>query len=535
MKSSLLVLGFCITSHFCSGQKVNIDSIQISAINLFHLDSMKRLLETTAEDTSKVNLLRSLSYQYAFVQADTSVIYARQGIQLSQKLGYRKGIAGCSQSLAMGLWGLGNYSNSLQAGFTALHLFEELKAPEEIAFTHYVLADSYRDFGDYKRALVEVGKGFKIYKALGATDIVGHGITGSIYDLQDQLDSASYHVQKAFELNKQFNNKKWGWLYFLKGNIYRKRKLYDSAMHYYRTGLPLVDNKDLIETYNGIALLYYETGRLDSCIYYASQVLQKWKHVSYQRGILQSANILADAYKKINQRDSALRYFELSAALNNNMFSQQHEREIQNMAFSEQLRQDEEIRQRKEYQNSIKMYVLVTVGLFLLVIASMLWRNVRHRKKANQLLLQQKDKIEETLRVLTATQSQLIQSEKMASLGELTAGIAHEIQNPLNFVNNFSEVNKELLSEMKEEIEKGNLEEAKSLARNVIENQERINQHGKRADAIVKGMLQHSRSSSAVKEPTDINFLADKYVRLAYHGWRAKYKTFNATINTNYD
>ena len=114
---------------------------------------MKRLLETTAEDTSKVNLLRLLSYQYAFVQADTSVIYARQGIQLSQKLGYRKGIANCSQSLAMGLWGLGNYSNALQAGITALHLHEELEMREEMAFTHYVLCMRLSRFWRLQKSL----------------------------------------------------------------------------------------------------------------------------------------------------------------------------------------------------------------------------------------------------------------------------------------------------------------------------------------------------------------------------------------------
>jgi signal transduction histidine kinase len=145
------------------------------------------------------------------------------------------------------------------------------------------------------------------------------------------------------------------------------------------------------------------------------------------------------------------------------------------------------------------------------------------------------EKLGETVTRLQSTQTQLIQSEKMASLGELTAGIAHEIQNPLNFVNNFSDVNKELLEEMKDEIDKGNYVEARSIATNVMENQKKINHHGKRADAIVKSMLQHSRSSSGKKEPTDINALADEYLRLAYHGLRAKDKSFNAKFETDFD
>jgi signal transduction histidine kinase len=151
------------------------------------------------------------------------------------------------------------------------------------------------------------------------------------------------------------------------------------------------------------------------------------------------------------------------------------------------------------------------------------------------LLTLQKSELENTLKELKSTQALLIQSEKMASLGELTAGIAHEIQNPLNFVNNFSEVNAELIDEMKAEMDKGNLDEAKAIANDIKVNEEKINQHGKRADAIVKGMLQHSRSSSGQKEPTDINALADEYLRLAYHGLRAKDKTFNATMKTDFD
>jgi signal transduction histidine kinase len=152
-----------------------------------------------------------------------------------------------------------------------------------------------------------------------------------------------------------------------------------------------------------------------------------------------------------------------------------------------------------------------------------------------QQLKTEKHRAEDALTELKAAQSQLIHAEKMASLGELTAGIAHEIQNPLNFVNNFSEVSNELIEEMHEEIENGDLDEAKAIGKDIKQNLEKIHHHGKRADAIVKGMLQHSRSSSGVKEPTDINALANEYLRLAYHGLRAKDNTFNATLKSDYD
>jgi signal transduction histidine kinase/ligand-binding sensor domain-containing protein len=183
-------------------------------------------------------------------------------------------------------------------------------------------------------------------------------------------------------------------------------------------------------------------------------------------------------------------------------------------------------------------YCLFAIAFFAIVYVTVQYRS-RKLKSANlaleEKINQRTSELKQSLQELRATQTQLIQSEKMASLGELTAGIAHEIQNPLNFVNNFSEVNTELVDELKSELAIGNMQSANEIADSIKDNEQKINHHGKRADAIVKGMLQHSRASSGQKDPTDINALADEYLRLAYHGLRAKDKSFNARFETDLD
>jgi len=202
------------------------------------------------------------------------------------------------------------------------------------------------------------------------------------------------------------------------------------------------------------------------------------------------------------------------------------EKEIHSNALKQKIVNLEISHQIENSKKETEMFRLKNIEL------ASLYEEIKKQKEEIEI---QKNIAEGTLIELRSTQAQLIQQEKMASLGELTAGIAHEIQNPLNFVNNFSEVNGELIGELTDEVDKGNYDEVKAIAKDIKENEEKINYHGKRADAIVKSMLLHSRISTGQKEPTDINMLCDEYLRLSYHGLRVKDKDFNAAIKTDFD
>ena len=294
-----------------------------------------------------------------------------------------------------------------------------------------------------------------------------------------------------------------------------------------------------------IAQGYREKKEYAKALRYALDGYQYATETTWTPSMISGSALLANLYEEMGQLRNAIEYLKInqrfiaeSERLNSQI--QFAEMEVANILKESQREIERLDAQRKliESENENQRIILAAVGVILvilLIFSFVIYRGSLARKRTNELLSQQRDELQNTLLRLQSTQSQLIQSEKMASLGELTAGIAHEIQNPLNFVNNFSEVNTELIRDLKSEIEKGNFDEVKSIARDIESNEEKIVHHGKRADAIVKGMLQHSRGSNNIKEPTDINALADEYLRLAYHGLRAKDKSFNAKFETNFD
>jgi signal transduction histidine kinase len=301
---------------------------------------------------------------------------------------------------------------------------------------------------------------------------------------------------------------------------------------------------DAVSNYIGMAENFEKTGQIDSAVFYANKYISEGK--AFPGLLIKAYNILTREYEEEHAFDSAIKYQQLSLDLRDSVFNAEKSKQLQTFSFNEQQHQ-QEIKQKLEeaalqYRNRLNIYFLLGGLVILIIVTGGLWRRNIYKQRSYALLQKQKQeidfqktKVEKTLEELKSTQAQLIQSEKMASLGELTAGIAHEIQNPLNFVNNFSEVNKEMVDEAAEEINKGNYDEVKIILNDIKDNSQKINFHGKRADGIVKGMLQHSRTSSGQKELTDINKLADEYLRLSYHGMSAKNKSFNAEYKTDFD
>ncbi len=487
----------------------------------------------------------------------------------------------------------GNYTEALKNNFAALKIREETKDKVGIAASYNNIGNIYAVQGNYPEALKNLFAALKIKEETGDKNSIANSynnIGSTYYNHGDYTQALKYHLA-ALKMRQEIGDKRGiSSSYNNIGIIHDDKANYPEALKYQFAALKIQeeigDQQGIAFSYDNIGLVYMHENDYDKALKYFSDYLKSSEEIEDNSGIADAYINIGDVYtkqkknsdaslylnkglllsKEIGSLDyikngydglakldsaqgnfkQALEHYKLYINYRDSLFNEENTKKLVQSQMQYEFDKKESLakaaQEKKDVlaqrEKNIQYFAIASLGILVLavvIIAFIQWRHNKQKQAANNLLAQQKTKLESTLSELQLTQAQLIQSEKMASLGELTAGIAHEIQNPLNFVNNFSEVSNELLDEMKTEMVNNNKEQAIAIAADVKQNLEKINHHGKRADAIVKGMLQHSRLSTGHKEPSDINALAGEYLRLSYQGLRAKDKSFNATITTDYD
>lgn len=531
MKKNLLILILTTTAVYSFAQK---DSIE----------TLKHKLSSVSIDSLKIKWTVDLGEQYEFIKPDSAIHYFRLALIIANRNNFKRQALICNQQIARFMWDNGNYMEALRLSNQTIEQAKELKDTIRMFYSVRLVLWLYMDLGsdhsmEYADRLLLLTNSGAINKSPNAAGFneMANRYKADIFKSTHQDDSAFFYYSRALNYAKKSADPLYlGLSSEAIGKFYFEQENYDSAFYYYRLTVPIAIQNlrtDIkMHTQLGMANIFLVKKQLDSAFLYASTVFKDAGSLPDSSIMQEASSMLSTIYKKQGNVDSAYKYLEYSVTLDNLLVDQEKQKNVREVLFKQTLQQQQEEQQRKqaeqEFKNNIKIYTL-TGGLALLfLVAFLLYRNSRQKQK-------DAIKIQEAYNELKATQSQLIQSEKMASLGELTAGIAHEIQNPLNFVNNFAEINTELVDELKEELSKGKLDEAKLISEDLKDNNQKIAFHGRRADSIVKGMLQHSRTSTGKKELADINALADEFLRLSYHGLRAKDKSFNATMETSFD
>lgn len=554
------------------------------------IDSLKMLLSTATEDSNKVNVLLQLSRLYLASSPDDAMKYSVQARDMAQQIGYYPGIAFALKNIGMVHYNRTNYAETIDAWRQSQSLFESTGDKANAALLLNNIGSVYMNQGDDAKALDYFFKSLKLAEQSGDKHKVSLalGNIGTIYSGNKlTYDKALEYYLKALAISEELDDENImnvrGGLLVNIGETYLNRDKDDSALYYFERSLKAYENTenipyslndigktytkkgnyklaeqyhenaisfaikfdlqlDIAQSYLGLGDMYYKKGDFRQALIAYDNAHTISKKMDLKKELKDSYQGLAISYAAIKDFSKAFKYQTLFTNIKDTLYNLEIAEKLNNLQtnFEIQKKQGEidiltkdKALQKLELQR--QKYVRNTLGIGLLLVFVVTFLLFKLYRKVGRRTVQLRRSLDE----LKATQAQLIQSEKMASLGSLTAGIGHEIQNPLNFVNNFSEVNVELLHELQEGPLKKLSDADKVLVEEIMndlsQNMEKINQHGKRADSIVKGMLQHTRVSTSKKEPTDLNDLADEYLRMSYQGLRAKDSSVNISLKTFFD
>ncbi len=516
-------------------------------------DSLRKIFNYATHDSVRVSACWDLYNYYEESNRDSADHYITQGLLLASKHNKKLAEARFMVAKAYQLLSTGRYAESLKNLLQAFSIIENQEDEKEnwvldgdssprkakllvLAYAHHTFANLMTPTLNTEQQIFHYREAMRLGKEVNNAQrilLANLGLGRTFMD-NNKIDSALIFEMEAERIVLESGPKRFlPNILSYKGALYLKKGEKELALQsFYKgmaSGMENNNHAGLAQNYYRLSDHYLLEGEKDSALYYAKKFEQEMQFVGAVS--LSTINLgtayefVYLAYKLNDQFDSAFKFQALALVTKDSISNARINSlaAFQNLSLREQLRVQDLEKEKSLYQSRVRANAMLAGLAVFSIIAIILYRNNKQKQKANKVL-------ESTLTDLKATQSQLIQSEKMASLGELTAGIAHEIQNPLNFVNNFSELSKELIIEMNEEMDKGNTEEVKAIASDIKQNLEKINHHGKRADSIVKGMLQHSQKGSGHKEPTDINAMAEEYLRLSYHGSLAKDITLNASF-----